>query len=150
MNDTPMAQVELLHLMEKHKLHMNVMIVKSQSFVDHDFSLSQHCTRDMILKDMQGHFCHPLNPNNSKTIAQDEISYVMTTVQPDHTDVGVPPGKASLETAHGGLPPAPGTPTQIIAHGGTPADPAAVDIWYTAHFDQATLGTLFYQHISQD
>ena len=45
---------------------MNVMIpiwdwaVKSQSWVSHDFSLTQHHTMNTILKDMQSHFCHSL------------------------------------------------------------------------------------------
>ena len=94
MNDTLTAKVELIHLMEKNKLHMNVTIrtiwdwtVRSQSQVGHKFSLTQHCTRSTIFKDMQSHYCHSLNPDNSETIVEDEFSWVMTTVLPDHTPV---------------------------------------------------------------
>ena len=106
MNDTLIAEVELLHLMEKHKLHMNVMIpiwdwaVKSQSRVSHDFSWTQHRTRNTILKDMQSHFRRSLNPDNSETVVPDEFSRVMITVLPDNTpiDLFVRPFQAALNS----------------------------------------------------
>ena len=72
-NDTLLAKVELLHLIKKHKLHMKIVIrildwvVKSQSQIGLDFSLTQHYTRSTILKDIQSHFCFSQNPNNSET-----------------------------------------------------------------------------------
>ena len=93
MNDTILAEVELLHLMEEHKLHMNVMkpiwdwAVKSQSRPHHDFSSTHHRTRNTILKDIQSYFRHSDNPDNSEAIVQDDFSRVMITVLPDNTPV---------------------------------------------------------------
>ena len=93
MKDTLIAEVELLHLIEKYKLHMNVFApiwqwaVDSQSRRGHNFSSTSPRTRNTILKDMQDHFRHSRNPDNSATNFSDEFGRVMTTVLPDYTPV---------------------------------------------------------------
>ena len=91
---------------EKLKLYMNIIIpiwdwaIKSESWGGHDFRLTQHHTRNKILKDMQSHYCHSLKPDNPETIVQDEFSEIMITVLPDHTpgDLFVHPFQAALNS----------------------------------------------------